>query len=124
MKKNLVEFFNEIRESDDARKRRWLVGLTVPVMLIVLIVWLSMLRTNFSSTQVRVEDDGISTQFFVLLGRGIALVTHQFGRGFVKLGGHINANLWQTTQLISPSLTQDFVLDSLEPITPKQIHGN
>ena len=124
MKKNITEFINELRESDDARKRRWLVILTVPAMLVVLTIWLFMLRANFSTTQAQAEDDNSSTQFFALLGRGVALVTRQFGRGFVKLGGRVNANLWQTTQLGATTEPQDFVLDSLEPITPKQMHGN
>lgn len=122
---NFLNFIKELQDSDDARKRRWLIIFSAPAILTVLIVWSFMLKTNFNTSESVVESEDSSTQLPTLFREGVVRVSEQFGRGFSRLGSTIDANLWSSTELNpEPSQNLDFVLDSVEPIKPQKFHGN
>jgi len=122
---NFLKFIKELQESDDGRKRRWLIIFTIPAMVLVLAVWGFMIQTNFSTSQSVSDEEDFSTQFLALFHERAVRFSDQFGRGISRLGALVSANLWDTTT-ISPKPAEkiDFVLDSLEPIEPQKIHGN
>lgn len=96
---NPLEFIKQLRRSDDAVKKRWLVILSVLTMLIVLVVW----SRYFAASLVRpdqqpAEDQGFS--FWETMGTGLKVVGGRAASLLRGLGGWLGRS---NNYVIQPS---------------------
>ncbi len=94
---NPLEFIKQLRRSDDATKRRWLIILSAIAMLLVLVVW----SKYFAASLVRpgeqpAEDQGFS--IWETMGTGLKVIGQRaasFARGLAGWLGKSNSYVIQ-----------------------------
>ncbi|MBI4119453.1 MAG: hypothetical protein HY456_01230 [Parcubacteria group bacterium] len=105
MFRNSVKFIRELQESDEGRKKRWLLIFVVPSMLIVIAGWFFALQASFS-TDTAVVEGSKPSEFFQVFKRGLAV---------------IKENLNQRFYYSSEVKPQDYVPGNVDPVPPQKI---
>lgn len=116
MLRELGRFLSELRASSEARKRRWLIGLSSISMLMVVSVWAvylsSIIETvNIAETNDRPKQDN---DFFAIMARGTATVSRELASFFLKKAE-------TTHEIIIETGGGDYQVDDLPAILPREI---
>ena len=73
-------FIKELQGSDESRKKKWIVGSAVAIMIIVVGLW--MIYANFTFPSIKKEGVASAVQvkdsFFEVFSRGLGVVSKEF----------------------------------------------
>ena len=88
-------WLQRLQESDESRKRRWLVGLALLSMVIVVFVWLSYFNSLLSCANqvvaVASAERNTNVSFFETMKTGTAVITDHLWSAVRRLGRILNA---------------------------------
>ncbi len=89
----IKDFFKKLRESDDARKRRWMIASTSVTMLLVIYLWLGYFNNIIADSSMQSaekESAGGSFSFGQTMKMGMSSAFTAVGDGVKSLGSFLN----------------------------------
>ena len=114
-------FFIELREKDEAAKKRWLVVLTSVSMVFVAALWginLNMSIQDLGGRAQRVEKEN----FMAVIKNGADMISKGTGLKLSKLADSVQAIANKTNSITINKTDNDvFIKKDLEQISPKKL---
>jgi uncharacterized Rmd1/YagE family protein len=74
MFKKLKVFLQKIQNSDEATKKRWLIGVTAISMILVIGLWLIYIQSTVKSIGNNIEDQESTIGFWQIFKNGLVVV--------------------------------------------------
>ena len=74
MFKNLKTFLQKIQNSDEATKKRWLIGATAISMILVISLWLVYIQSTVKSIGDNIKDQESTIGFWQIFKNGLVIV--------------------------------------------------
>lgn len=114
------KFLSEIREGDEASKKRWLVVLTSASMLVVIIFWtlyISAAVPQIGSSNRKVE----SVTFTSTINNVASLTGKNLGLKLNNLIDNLKTLAGRTNSITIEGASFNFVVNGLEKVSPKKL---
>lgn len=93
MFEKLKNKFQEIQESDEQTKKRWLVGLSAATMIVVIFLWLALFNFSFEKSEATDTEQESVVNFFGTFENGLKSIGGSVKEGVENLKNEI-INRW------------------------------
>ncbi len=121
MHERLKLFIEDLRFSDNHRKKRWLIGLSAVTMTLVIMLWSVYIQQQISGfaekTPVETADDRSHVSIFAA---GLKEIQRQIGRGISTTVANVKSIIGETKSIEVTKPVNDFTADAIPavPVTP------
>jgi hypothetical protein len=78
MKKQLISFLEELRNSDESRKRRWAGILTAATAVFVVMLWMFLLNANVKPLLSNTQEERNHSTFLQVMKKGSLVLWQRF----------------------------------------------
>lgn len=120
-----------IQRSDDATKKRWLIGLTTSAMLVIVGLWITYVRVSIptitqidkSQTNTSVSETVEKQSFTATVADGFSAVTRSAGASIASIASQVATVIGKVSRGVGT--TNEFSFDVEQPhYTPNAFNGS
>ena len=120
MSRRMRQFFEDIRNSDEAIRKRWLIALSGASMVIVIALWVGYLNLVVQPSEdvaALHKEPGLAQTF----GLGVKVTAGEIKKGSVRTVDYFREKFGGSNEIMIEKQKRNFLLEDLPPVTPTRL---